>query len=62
MKKVIKICDFIKAVCKVSKERNVYYISITKHYESGKKYTECVFISANEFDDLIKKFGEPIEE
>lgn len=62
MKKVIKICDFIKAVCKVNKEKNVYYISITKRYESGKKYTECVFISAFDFDELAKKFGEPIEE
>ena len=62
MKKVIVICDFIKAVCKVKEGKNVYYLQITKNYDSGKRYTECVFISQKDFNTLITKFGEPKDE
>lgn len=62
MKKVIYLCDFIKAVCKTSNNKNVYYLQVTKNYDSGKKYTECVFISQKDFNNLITKFGEPKDE
>lgn len=59
--KVIILADVCYAIRKKKGDRDIFYLQVVKHYESGKKYNECVFLTKQDYDLFAKKFGE-IEE
>lgn len=55
---VVIIENFLFANRKVTADKTIYYLQVVKHYSSGKTYNECVFITADDYQMLVQKYGE----
>lgn len=56
--KVVIFENLLFACRKVKGDKNIYYLQCIKHYDSGKTYNECIFISQKDYESLKTKFGE----
>ena len=57
-KKVVIIDKICYAIHKQKEGKDIYYLQVVKHYESGKTYNECVFLTKNDYQSFANKFGE----
>lgn len=55
---VVVVEKMISAIRKVDNDKTIYYLSFVKHYESGKTFTECIFITKVDYETLVAKYGE----
>ena len=62
MKYVVTIVEnYLFAVHKEKSGKDIYYLQCIKHYDSGKTYNECIFLSKNDYDVYKAKYGEKQE-